>query len=102
MGSFHARRHPLGHWRSSLPYRLASVGPAAHRPPVLHTRCGARCAVFNKDVVTFSNHGRLLRDTSAGVLRAEVARWVRTLPHRVEVKARTRRSPSCTRSSSPS
>lgn len=42
---------------------------------------------FNKDVVTFSNHGRLLRDTSAAVLRAEVAHWVRTLPHRVEVKA---------------
>ncbi|WP_080597693.1 hypothetical protein [Rhodococcus rhodochrous] len=51
------------------------------------TRGAALDVQFNKDVVTFSNHGRLLRDTSAAVLRAEVARWVRTLPHRVEVKA---------------
>ncbi len=51
------------------------------------TRGAALDVQFNKDVVTFSNHGRLPRDTSAAVLRAEVARWVGALPHRVEVKA---------------
>jgi hypothetical protein len=51
------------------------------------TRGAALDVQFHKDVVTFSNHGRLPQDSSAAGLRAEVAHWVRTLAQRVEVKA---------------
>lgn len=51
------------------------------------TRGAALDVRFENDVVTFSNHGRLPRDSSAAGLRAEVAQWVRTLPCRVELKA---------------
>jgi len=86
LDSFHAVRHPRDCWRSSLPYRLASAGPAAHRPPVLHTRCGARCAV-QQGRSDIQQPRPAPADTSEAGLRAEVAHWVRTLAQRIEVKA---------------
>ena len=46
---------------------------------------------FTRSVMSFGNHGRLMRDSSAASLRAQLAQWAGTLPNQVDVKAQNSR-----------
>lgn len=46
---------------------------------------------FTRSVMSFSNHGRLVRDSSAASLRVQLAQWAGTLPNQIDVKAQNSR-----------